>query len=419
MLCCGIQFGKTTAGSIWLKRMMHTYTDPSDNFIVTSPNYKILQQSTLPAFLKYMEGYGTYNKVDAVFKMDHGGTCYFRTATEPDSIVGITDVRAIWGDEAGKYSLYFWENMQARASFKACPILLTTSPYTTNWVYKELIKPVKNGQRDDVKLIQAASNENPFFPAGEFDRKKRTMDPRRFAALYLGEFSRMHGLVYDCFTIEANGVLSTEVELPVGTKYFAGIDWGYTDPFVMKIRAVTPNGYHFAISEIYKTGLSVTEMITAAKQKKQIFNLSMCYADPSRPEYIEEFNRNGIPCVAADNSIRIGIDTHYELIKSGRYKIFTDKNPHTLDEYESYHYPEPEELDTDQDSKEQLPVGQNDHGMDAERYVTMGTRGMAVQKTVPKVISEVDPLKKNVDHEERIRILKKGKRNMPNSETWS
>jgi hypothetical protein len=82
--------------------------------------------------------------------MNGGGTCYFRTATEPDSIVGITNVQAIWGDEAGKYSLYFWENMQARASFKNCPIMLTTTPYTSNWIFKELVRPARDGDREDI-----------------------------------------------------------------------------------------------------------------------------------------------------------------------------------------------------------------------------------------------------------------------------
>lgn len=49
------------------------------------------------------------NKINA-FRMHGGGTCWFRTETDPDSIVGIPRVRHIWGDEAGKYRLYFWEN---------------------------------------------------------------------------------------------------------------------------------------------------------------------------------------------------------------------------------------------------------------------------------------------------------------------
>lgn len=414
-LITGIQFGKTLSGSVWTKRLMHTYIDPEDNFIITSPNYKIMQQSTLPVFLRLMDGYGAYSQQQATFKMYNGGTCYLRTATEPDSIVGITNVRGIYGDEAGKYSLYFWENMQARASFKDCPIMLTTSPYATNWVFSEIIKPTRAGLRPDIKLIQASSNENPYFPKAEFERRKATMDPRRFAALYLGEFSKMHGLVYDCFDPEIH--TCEGFQLPFGTKFYAGIDWGFSpDPFVLNVRAITPSGYHYQISEFARTKLTINDMLLIAKQKKQVFGIELFYADPSQPGYIEEFNRNGLSCIPAINDIRLGIDCHYELIRTGQYKVFKNNSPHLLDEYTTYHYPEPKDLETDQNRKEQLPVDQHNHSMDTERYISIMTARQILKKT-PQ-IAGLDK-KKHLSNDERIRKLKKIKNKFGGSEQWS
>ena len=402
----GIQYGKTTIGSVWMKRLMHEHRHKDDAFIITAPNYKIMQQSTLPAFLRRMDGCGEYRKADAIFEMNGGGTCYMRTATEPDSIVGITNVRGIWGDEAGKYSLYFWENMQARASFRNCPLMLTTTPYTSNWIFKELVRKSREGKRDDVALFEASSNENPHFPQEEFERRKRTMDPRRFAALYLGQFEKMHGLVYDCFDEETHVV--QPFELPTGTRYYAGVDWGYTDAFVLVVRAITPSGHHFQVSEFYKHGCTITDIITLAKQKKQTYGILTFWADPSQPGYIEEFNRNGLSCVAADNDIRRGVDLHYSLIKTGRYQIFEGTSPYTLDEISSYHYPEPEDLEPDEDSKEQKPVGQDDHSMDANRYCTIMTYRSTVKHT-PKVPTEVKDLS-SMNHEKRIQHLKRKNR---------
>lgn len=407
----GIQFGKTTMGAIWMKRQIFSHMFPEASFIITAPNYKIMQQSTLPAFLKNMEGEGDYHKGDAIFKVYGGGTVYFRTSTEADSVVGITNVMAIWGDEAGKYSLYFWENLQARSSFRDCPIMLTTTPYTSNWVFKELLRPAKEGKRDDLKLIQASSNENPFFPKDEFERRRKTMDPRRFAALYLGVFEKMQGLVYNCFDEQVHVI--KPMEMPTGTKYYAGIDWGHTDPFVMNIRAVTPTGHHFVVSEYYRTGMTINDMIIVAKQKHSAFNVSAFYAGPDQPGSIEEFGRNGMVCLGADNAIRKGIDMHYDLIKNNRYYVF-DTCKHLIDEYSTYHYPEPEELRPDQDSKEQNPVGQDDHCMDAERYCSVSTHRMTV-KLVPTV-SEDRP--KQMSDEKRIAMLKKGKDRYKGSENW-
>lgn len=417
LLAAGTQWGKTRVGAIRMKQKLHTYTNKDDNFIITSPTYKTLHQSTLPAFFKVMEGYGKYDKKFDTFKMNGGGTVYCRTSTDPDSIVGITDVKHIWGDEAGKYPLYFWENIQARADFFGCGIDLTTSPYSMNWIPKELIKPFRKGLRPDVEYIQAASWENKYHSLHDPERrakKKMTMDARRFDMIFGGEFGKMSGLVYDCFEEETH--VCKEFQFPTGTKYFAGVDWGHSDPFVITVRAITPSGHHFQVSEFYKTRLLVSDMIIAAKQKKTIFDIQTFYADPSRPEYIEDFNRNGLPTVAADNSIRRGLDVHYELIKSGRYKIIENTSPQTIDEYSTYHYPEPEDLGPDDDSKEDLPVGQNDHTMDANRYVSI----MTVRNHIKKAPKMPDHDKREVwlDHEKRIKHLKKLKKEFPGSEKW-
>jgi hypothetical protein len=154
----------------------------------------------------------------------------------------------------------------------------------------------------------------------------------------------------------------------------------------------------------------------AAKQKMQVYGISIFYADPSQPGYIEQFNRNGLPTVGATNDIRIGIDAHYELIKSGRFKIFRNTSPHSLDEYSNYHYPEIGDLKPDQDSKEDLPVGQDDHTLDATRYLTMMTLNNGEKRT-PIVLEDKIPTMER-DHEKRLKLLKKNRGNYPGSETW-
>ena len=402
----GIQVGKTTAGAYWMKRKICAKPSIHNAYIIVAPNYKTLQQSTLPAFLKLMEGLGTYHVADSMFKMDAGAIVYLRTATEPDSIVGITNVQAIWGDEAGKFSLYFWENIQSRASFKQAPILLTTTPYTSNWLFKEIVRPYKAGKLHDTLLISACSNENPYFPQEEYDKKKQSMDPRRFAALYEGQFEKMQGLVYDCWDEETG--LVDPFQLPQGTRYYGGIDWGYTEPFVLSIRAITPNGYHYQVSEFYKSGLTIPDIVMICKQKKNTYDIKHFYAGPDRPENIEELNRNGITCLPANNDIRLGVDMHYELIKTGKFKIFKGSSPHTIDELDTYHYPEPEEIAPNKSAKELNPVGQNDHALDSARYITVMTyksQGKIAPKN-PEDIKKPDMQ----EHQKRLKFLMKNKK---------
>lgn len=361
LLATGVQYGKTTVGALWLKLKMHQFTDPLDNFIVTAPTYKILSQSTLPPILRYMDGYGELNKQEMMFQMYGGGRCWFRTATDADSIVGITNTRAIYGDEAGLYSLYFWENMQARAAFKSAPILLTTSPYTLNWVFKELIRPKQKDPtvRPDVLYLKARSVDNPYFPKDYYERMRETMDPRRFNAMFGGEWEKMDGLVYKCFDEEQNSI--NPHQLPIGTKYYAGVDWGTAAPFAMVIIAMTPDGDYFQVTEVYKTGLGITDMVALAKQKMQSYKIEQFFCDPSGKGHILEFCNAGIPAVAANNDVKVGIGLVYDLIARRKFKLFRGDNKHTEDEISTYHFPSEKEMKEDTETKDDLPVKQNDH----------------------------------------------------------
>jgi len=401
ILACGIQFGKTMAGAIFMKMNMHRHTDPMDNFIITAPTYKILQQATLPAFLKVMEGYGTFHKVDAMFKMHNGGTCYFRTATDPDSVVGITRVKAIWGDESGLYSLYFHENLQARASFSQAQIIYTTSPYSMNWIYTDYIRPCHRGLEisNEVELVQAKSSENPYFPKEEFERKKRTMDSRRFNMVYGGEFHKLEGLVYSCFDEETHVV--KPFPLRGKFKIVAGVDWGFTNPAVIEVMAITDEGI-FLVHEWYKAQKTIGEIVEQAARLKSIYDIERFYCDPSSPANIFEFNKAGLTAIPADNNIRPGIDAVYEKMASGKFKVFEGKAPNFLDEVTMYHYPNVEDVKPDADVKDQLPVKQYDHSMDSIRYVIYGLHKSDVSNKRKPVIGGTKKTVNPYDYRDRL-----------------
>lgn len=418
IVATGTQFGKSIAGALWLKRQCILHQGKNDNFLMLAPTYKIQQQSMLPYVAHHMRDMAEYQKADAVFKLNTGGTIYCRTGTDANSVVGIPKTRAYWLDEAGKATLYFWENILARAASVGAKGLLTTSPYSRNWLYKDFIKPKLAGRLPDVTLVRAASWENPYHTLHDPERRSKMrseMDGRRYDMLFGGEWGQMAGLVYDCWDDDQNVIQA--FELPMGTKYYAGVDWGYyPDPFALCIRAITPDGMHYGVSEFMKTRLTITDIVAIAKQKRDIFGIKVFYCDPSQPGYIEEFNRAGLTAVKADNDIRRGIDLHYELIKARRFKEFEGACPHSTDERETYHYPEPEELGPDDTSKELLPVDQNNHLCDANRYLTIMTYRsgtMHVPKSPGATEARLETLKQKIER------LKRGRRSHKQTENWS
>lgn len=404
----GIQCGKTTVGGLWSTRESFMYKPvdgklSEDTGIIAAPTYKILQQATLPKFLSLNYNCGTYNKVENVFRYDWGFTVYMRTATKPESMEGISNCRWVWLDEGGLCPRYFYENCMGRVARLQGRILATSTPYAMNWM-AEIAEGQIKGKRDDTLLVQVRSIDSPYFPKAEYDRQEKLLDPRRFQMKYMGQFGKMQGLVYPDIP------LCRSKPLPPGTKYYAGIDWGHTDPFVITIRAVTPpehGSIHYRVDEYYKVGMIASDMFDVVRSKYALYNFERVWADPSRPEYILELSNLGIPIYPGTNDIRLGIDKQTELMRLHRWFMFEDMCPNGKDEYETYHYPEPKELSFDQAQKEQNPVDASNHGCDADRYCTMGILedvGPA-EKLVPRVAGLSGQL--STDQRTRIEQLKK------------
>ncbi|MHA2068857.1 MAG: hypothetical protein ACXABY_31225, partial [Candidatus Thorarchaeota archaeon] len=135
---------------------------------------------------------------------------------------------------------------------------------------------------------------------------------------------------------------------------------------------------------------------------------------PSSPGYIEEFNRNKLTCVGADNDIMKGVGNLFSLIKDNKFKFFAGKCPNVLDEISTYHYPAPADIKPDQNEKNPMPVKQNDHAMDALRYVALGISYLDKKKTAR---APVDKTQERRWH--KIERLKKGKKRVSQTENWN
>lgn len=368
-LCAaGIQSGKTTVGSLWFRRQASKWSGRDNNFLVAAPTYKIMKQSTLPAFLRTMHGTGVYRAKDEEFVLRSGGTVFLRTSTDPFSVEGIPNVRAAWMDEAGKCKYMFWVNVEGRCARTNAPIMCTTTPYAMNWPYTELIRPTDRKERDDVAYFQWKSLDNPSFSKEYYDRQKQLLDPIRFSMKYEGVHAKRYGLVYPI----TDGATIDPYNLESGSIIYGGIDWGFTDPLVFILRALTPMGKDVQFKEFYKPGIFPDEIPQIAKQLQDTFNVKLFLADPSDPGKIAMLQKHGIRVQAADNDIRKGIDAHNKAIRSGKHQIFSDQKA-TLDEYETYHWPDEDDEGLDAEDK---PVDENNHAMDATRYISLYLESM-------------------------------------------
>jgi PBSX family phage terminase large subunit len=372
-LISGIQGGKTFIGSLWMARQCTIYDAPGNNFLVVAPNYKMLEKGALPNFLRVMEGAGgDLNRGRMTYTLPGGGKVWFASMTDDDSIEGMTNVCAIWCDEAGLLRYNSWINVIGRSSFKQCQIFISTTPYSLNWLYSEVYMKWKTKARTDIELVQFRSVDNPYFPKEEFELQKKLLDPRDFARKYCGTFTKMAGLVYP----DVDQDNESEPFKVNSKEYYisAGVDLGYTDEFAVAIIAIRYDGkYAYQIGEVYKRFVDPVAKTKLMQELHKRYAIEAFWCDSADPAMISMFAGAGLPAYAVKkgpDSIKHGIGLVNALIRQKIYKMFNGLCTYTKDEFEVYHYPE----DDKTNELEPNPVDFKNHLMDAIRYCIMSTQ---------------------------------------------
>lgn len=390
-LISGVQGGKTIFGSLATRLMLKKYTNPSDNFLIGAPTYKIMEQATLPTFKKiHTDLIGDYNAKDNVFRLKDGRNVWFRTGTDPDSVEGIPDCVFAWMDEAGKCPRRFWVNFQGRVARRQGKILFTTTWYALNWLFKEVWRPYQLNKRSDIHVVSFNSAENPTFPREELERQRFILSPAEFQRKYLGEPGKVEGMVFSGFGAHN----WSEPFDSVRYDHYGGIDWGFDHPTAIDVGCYPDDGRTYSVSVFKRSGLSVTQVLDLIESKHRQFHVKHWYCGHDRPDMIAELNKRGIPAsVYFDGNtnyreVNAGNQLVDELMRSGKYKIF--RGIHQAEDIEdeilSYAW---REVDEGKETKEK-PVGVNDDWIAATRYRIVGTHHLLQEPEYePKMSMEI------------------------------
>ncbi len=366
----GIQGGKTTVGATWLCRELYDSYSAGlrGDYLITAPTAKILQQSTLPKFRAVMPpDWGEWHEQKQVFKLAWGDQIFVRSSERPEHLEGMT-LRAAWGDEFGQMKYEAYVNLRGRLAIHQGRLLMTTTPYSMGWFYREVAQKagILNGKDRGMgdprlELVTWKSIDNPAFPREEYERARLTLPDAIFRRRYEGAFTQLEGLVYPDFDPDRHVV--DAFDIPAHWQCFAGVDFGHSEPSVILSFAEDPATHVFyGYSEFYRpecTMQTLAEFITGLGAR-------VALADPNGAQWIAELNRYcGIGVVKpADNSVDVGIERIVSLLKTDKLKFMRGKCPNTLDEIETYHYPQ----QSGDRAVREKPVKIRDHAMDALRY---------------------------------------------------
>ncbi len=387
----GIQSGKTYTGCMWLRdRILEGVAEQEEkrargeefipyDYLIAAPTYKVLQQSTLKKFFDLIPPWlGDYKEEKSVFVLKKGGNVFIRSTEDPNTIEGMT-LKAAWLDEAGMMKDAVWNIVYGRLNIQKGRCMITTTPYTFNWVYDEFISRFDKGDPDFL-VVTWESQANPWFPKEEYDRAQATMDSYEFDRRYRGLLRQRRGLVYE----DWNPARMVWDRLPDGfhvKEYVAGVDFGYNHPSAIEVIGYSDDKPSVVVmDEWQERGKTIDDVILVCKILKLKYNITAFYADPSRPEYIKMMMDKGIPVYKANNDTE-KIDTVRTLMKTGNFYVLK-KAESLLAELRTYHYPE-------EGVKIDDPVKEKDDACDAMRYaVASFTYSPVITNNSTKPLSE-------------------------------
>jgi PBSX family phage terminase large subunit len=383
----GKQAGKTTVGAMWLIREIEQSRRKGEkcDWLICAPTVAIMNQAPLPTFLDILgklkwskEGYKEGKKV---IELDWGSMIYVRSADDPKALESMT-LKGVWFDEAGQSKVEAWENLQARVMAKSGKILMTTTPYACNWLREEFYKraatvndqpQTASGDKEldpRMAVYQWTVYDNPSIPRDQIEGIKGRMSPEKFSRDYLGNFTRLEGLVYPEF--EKDRDVIKPFHIPPEWNRFGGVDFGFSSSSALLTVAEKPEvldekgkvkepSVYYVIRELYGKEIPLKKMAEYIESNGHAYTLG----DPRGAQEMAELTRaHGCRRVSgADNEVEVGIERLKVLFMQQRLKVLSCC-PNLIDELGSYH----RHRESDDKPTIEAPVKVHDHAVDALRY---------------------------------------------------
>lgn len=364
-IIAGTQSGKTSFGPWWLNREIKR-RGPGDYLAVTS-TYDLFKLKMLPEMLQVFGVYNPgwyYHKTDRVlYSSDEKIRIILRAASSESGLESST-AKAAWLDECGMddFPLGAFEAVNRRLALNEGRILGSTTVYNLAWLYTEVYRKWRNGDRTH-KVIQFESIMNPSFPLSEFERAKSTLPRWKFDMFYRGVFSRPAGMIYEDFNADIHEV--TAFDIPVQWPRYVGIDPGAVNTAQVWIAENPEKGIYYVYREGIEGDKTTRQHASAALALSKHENvISWALGAKSETQQRMDWIDAGVPVKEpAISDVDAGIDRVIELFKTKRLFIF-DTCKGLLDEIGTYS----RELDEYGQPTKKIKNKERYHLLDALRY---------------------------------------------------
>ena len=300
-----------------------------------------------------------------------------RDERSQDLVQGFT-AAGFFFDEVALMPESFVDQAVARCSEEGAKLWFNCNPegpfhwFKVNWI-------------DDMKgknafRLHFSLDDNP-----SLSEKRKDFYKRMFAGVFYDRFIRglwvlAEGIIYSMFRKEF--VINKVPDTVQITQKWIGIDYGQSNATVYLLVGLGSDDKLYILDEYYHSGRNEVIQKSPAKYSKDYFkwkikngvdgapvNKKATYIDPSAKGFMQQLHEDGERQIRqADNEVLRGIELVSSLLDSDMIRILS-KCKNTINEFNSYRW-DPK----GQERGEDIPIKQDDHCMDALRYVCNGNR---------------------------------------------
>lgn len=349
-------------------------TFEGENFILGGRTMGALKRNVLNPMFQILNTKGIsykYIRSDDT-RLEIGNNVYYifggDNEKSQDKVQGLTAAGA-YLDEVALMPKSFVDQVMGRCSVDGAKYFFNCNPgHPKHWLKTEIID---NAEEKNFLVLHFEMDDNLSLSQKVKDRLKRMFSGVFYLRYILGQWVIAEGLVYEQFKEKDHVVSREKVEQMIANgefyAYIGGADWGYTAPMAggvyglgrKEIKAVK-------IGEFYKTKHQTEDLAEwfLDWEKKLGKKLMVIYCDSAEPDRIMTLRKMRLRAKEAVKEIKAGLNTVMSMHKNSEYLISEDC-VNTINEKLTYSYPEKD----DPKAKHDLPLDQDNHAMDEERYV--------------------------------------------------
>jgi hypothetical protein len=271
VVACGRQWGKSRLGSAWaLERALK---GKGGWWVAPDANVARIGWDLLKGLSRQIPG-ADIAESTRIIRYPGGGWVQVKGAHNEGKLRGVTLDFLVVDEAAFIPSADRWNaELRPTLAVKGGEALFISTFDGENWFY-DLYELGQNTDEPEWESWRKPSTENPYFPADELERARRTTPQAEFEQEYLANPLVYVGAVFPGERVQE----ASERPTRDGTHY-AGLDWGYTNATAFEVCTEDAEG---RISWVYERLWVATQIETRVSQIVQTCaerNIEAIYAD--------------------------------------------------------------------------------------------------------------------------------------------